>query len=90
MRLELLSALVRLRAEEVSIAANILAGKQDIAALASWANHGSFSLKKLPDNSCLRGWRKDLIGNDMLRMLKGELCLRLDAETKMPVIDVLP
>jgi len=90
MRLELLSALVRLRAEEVSIAATILASKQDIAALASWANHGSFSMNNLPDNPCLRGWRKELIGNDMLRMLKGELCLRLDEETKMPVIDVLP
>jgi len=90
MRLELLSALVRLRAEEVRIAANILAGKQDISALASWANHGSFSMDDLPDNPCLHGWRKELIGNDMLRMLKGELCLRLDAETKMPVIDILP
>jgi len=90
MRLELLSALVRLRAEEVSIAANILAGKQDIAALASWANHGSSSMEKLSDNPCLHGWRKELIGNDMLRMLSGELCLRLDADTKMPVIDALP
>jgi len=89
MRLELLSALVRLRAEEVRIASNILASKQDIAALASWANHGSFSTDNLPDNPCLHGWRKELIGNDMLRMLKGELCLRLDAETKMPVIDDL-
>jgi len=90
MRLELLSALVRLRAEEVRIAANILAGKQDVSALASWANHGSFSMQDLPDNPCLHGWRKELIGNDMLRMLNGELCLRLDAKTKMPVIDVLP
>jgi len=90
MRLELLSTLVRLRAEDVRIASNILAGKQDIAALASWANHGSFSMDNLPDNPCLHGWRKELIGNDMLRMLKGELCLRLDAETKMPVIDEIP
>lgn len=90
MRLELLSALVRLRAEEIRIASNILASKQDIAALASWANHGSFSTDNLPDNPCLHGWRKELIGNDMLRMLKGELCLRLDAETKMPVIDEIP
>ena len=90
MRLELLSALVRLRAEKVRIAANILASKQDIAALASWANHGSFSITDLPDNPCLHGWRKELVGNEILRMLKGELCLRLDAETKMPVIDELP
>jgi len=91
MRLELLSALVRLRAEEVKIAANILAGKQDIAALASWANHSSEpSRGKLPDNPCLHGWRKELIGQDILRMLNGDLCLRLDAKTKMPIIDELP
>jgi len=87
MRLELLSALVRLRAEETQIAANILAGKQDIAALASWANHGAFSMDKPPDNPCLRGWRKRLIGNDILRMLNGELCLKLDTVSKMPVIE---
>jgi len=86
MRLELLSALVRLRAEETQIAANILAGKQDIAALASWVNHGSFSMDEVPDNPCLRGWRKRLIGDDILRMLNGELCLKLDTVSKMPVI----
>ncbi len=87
MRMELLSTLVRLRAEENHIAANILASKQDIAALASWANHGSFPMDRLPDNPCLHGWRKELIGNDMLRMLKGELCLKLDTESRMPVIE---
>ncbi len=90
MRLELLSTLVRLRAKEVRISGNILASKQDIASLASWANDDSFSRDKLPDNPCLHGWRRDLVGNDMLRMLEGELCLRLDAKTKIPVIDVLP
>jgi len=86
MRMELLAALVRLRAEENRIAANILASRQDIAALASWANHGPGN-EDPPDNPCLRGWRRRLIGDDILRMLNGELCLRLDAETKLPVIE---
>jgi len=89
MRVELLASLVRLRAEEINIAANILAGKQDIVAMASWVNHGASSMEALPDNPCLHGWRRELIGNDILRMLNGELCLRLDAETKIPVIDEL-
>jgi len=87
MRQELLSALVRLRAEEVRIAANILASKQDIVALASWGGQPG---RPLPDNPCLHGWRRELVGEDMLRMLRGELCLRLDPASKRPVIDRLP
>ncbi|HKJ83038.1 MAG TPA: ribonuclease D [Mariprofundaceae bacterium] len=84
LRMELLSTLVRLRADEESIAANILAGKQDLAELASWANHGS-SLPK--ENPCLHGWRRHLIGDDILRMLNGEISLRLDPESNRPVIE---
>ncbi|MDQ6986218.1 MAG: ribonuclease D [Mariprofundaceae bacterium] len=96
MRLELLMTLVRLRAEKVEIAANILASRNEVAALASWANHGNGNGnnhgKKTdwdspPDNHCMRGWRKKLIGDDLLRMLRGELCLRLDPQTHMPVVD---
>ncbi len=88
MRMELLAALVRLRAEENHIAAHILAGRQDIAALASWANHES-GRGDPPDNPCLRGWRRKLIGEDILRMLNGELCLRLDTDTKLPVVEAV-
>ncbi len=86
MRQELLSALVRLRAEEVRIASSILASKQDITALASWANHDESRRAETPDIPCLSGWRRELVGEDMLRMLNGELCLRLDPETRRPVI----
>lgn len=88
MRLELLMALVRLRAEEVEIAANILASRSDVAALASWANHGGKpDWSKPPENPCLHGWRRKLIGNDLLDMLQGKVCLRLDPVTRMPVVD---
>jgi len=88
MRMELLMTLVRLRAEEVEIAPNILASRSDVAALASWANHGSNTdWSELPDNPCLRGWRRKLVGDDLISMLQGRLCLRLDATTRMPVVD---
>jgi ribonuclease D len=88
MRLELLMTLVRLRAEEVEIASNILASRSDVAALASWANHGSNpDWSKLPDNPCLHGWRGKLIGDDLVRMLQGKLCLRLNPVTCMPIVD---
>jgi ribonuclease D len=88
MRLEPLMTLVRLRAEEVEIAPNILASRSDVAALASWANHGgNTDWSELPDNPCLRGWRRTLVGDDLICMLQGRLCLRLDATTHMPVVD---
>jgi len=88
MRMELLMTLVRLRSEEVEIASNILASRSDVAALASWANHGKHpDWSQLPDNPCLHGWRGKLIGEDLIRMLQGKLCLRLDPATRMPIVD---
>jgi len=88
MRLELLMTLVRLRSEEVEIASNILANRSDVAALASWANHGSKQdWSNPPENPCLHGWRRKLVGDDLLRMLQGQLCLRLDPTTSMPIVD---
>ncbi|MDX8390995.1 MAG: ribonuclease D [Mariprofundaceae bacterium] len=88
MRLELLMTLVRLRAEKVEISANILAARGDVAALASWANHGGkTNWDQVPENRCLIGWRKKLVGDDLLRMLRGELCIRLDPDTRMPIVD---
>jgi len=88
MRMELLMTLVRLRAEQVEIASNILASRSDVAALASWANHGNTTdWSRPPDNPCLQGWRRKLVGDDLLLMLQGKLCLRLDPETNMPVVD---
>jgi len=88
MRMELLMSLVRLRAEEVNIASNILASRSDVAALASWANHGKRpDWSSLPDNPCLHGWRRKLVGDDLLKMLQGKLCMRLDPSTCMPVVD---
>ncbi|OIP99321.1 MAG: ribonuclease D [Zetaproteobacteria bacterium CG2_30_46_52] len=84
LRLELLDTLVRLRAEDCSISATILASKSELSALASWGNNIKNPLPKL---SCLHGWRNDLVGNDLVRLLKGELCLRLSPNTGLPVID---
>lgn len=84
LRLELLTTLVRLRAEHEQIAANILASKRELAQLASWGRSLSGNL---PDVACLQGWRKRLVGDDLLSLLKGEICLHLDTDTKMPVIE---
>jgi ribonuclease D len=84
LRAEMLSALVRFTADREKIAANILARKGELMELALWA---ADSQSPLPDLPCLRGWRRELIGDDLLRLLRGEISLRLDADSGMPVID---
>jgi ribonuclease D len=84
LRLELLSTLLRLKADEASISSTILANKSELATLASWGNK---PFTDAPDVACLKGWRADLVGNDLLRLLRGEICLRLNPNTGLPVID---
>lgn len=84
MRQELLDTLVRLKAEELEIAANILASKSDLADLASWGKGMKGDPPKL---ACLTGWRRKLIGEIMLRLLAGEVALRIDPATGLPAIE---
>ncbi len=83
MRQELLDTLLRLRSEEESIASNILASQSELGELASW---GYKRQGEPPELSLLHGWRRELVGNDMLRLLNGELSLRIDPETALPEI----
>jgi len=84
LRLELLDTLLRLKAEETSISSTILSSKGDLAILASWGHNCKGDL---PDLACLKGWRYELVGEALLRLLRGETCLRLDPNTGLPVID---
>ena len=82
LRMELLDALVQLRAEQEKIAGNILCNRSEMTELASWAHRKG----ELPELACLTGWRRELVGEDMLRLLRGELALRLDPKTALPLI----
>jgi ribonuclease D len=87
LRMELLDALVQLKANAGDIAAPILASKSDISALASW---GHRCKGEPPAVDCLHGWRLELVGHDLLGLLKGEICMHLNPETGLPVIMPLP
>ncbi|HKI61540.1 MAG TPA: ribonuclease D [Mariprofundaceae bacterium] len=87
LRMELLDALVQLKADAGDIAAPILASKSDISALASW---GHRCKGEPPAVDCLHGWRLELVGRDLLGLLRGEICLHLNPETGLPVIMPLP
>ncbi len=83
LRCEMLDTLVRLKAETGAIAPAILAGKADLMALASWGHrcHG-----EPPHVPCLQGWRYQLVGHELLQLLRGEICLSLNPKTGLPVI----
>jgi len=83
LRMELLDALVQLKADSGDIAAPILASKSDISALASW---GHRCKGEPPAVACLHGWRFELVGHDLLGLLRGETCLHLNPDTGLPGI----
>ncbi|MDX8396970.1 MAG: ribonuclease D [Mariprofundaceae bacterium] len=84
LRLELLSSLLRLKAEDGEISGTILSSKGDLSELASW---GKVRKEPEPELACLQGWRRELVGNDLLRLLHGELSLRIDPNSGNPVIE---
>ncbi len=87
LRMELMDTLVRLRAKECDVASCILVRRSELSALASW---GGNVQGDPPTLECLQGWRHELIGRDLLRLLHGELCLSLDAGSGLPRISALP
>jgi ribonuclease D len=70
-QIDMLNTLVHLRASENSIAPAILASHDDLVALAC----GQRSNLEI-----LKGWRKDIIGLELIELLEGKLSLRLDGD----------
>jgi len=83
LRQELLDTMVRLKAEDEMIASNILVSKSELGTLASW---GKDRKGEPPELSVLHGWRRELVGNDLLRLINGEISLRINPETSLPEI----
>jgi ribonuclease D len=63
---ELMGALVRVRASENGIAVPLLATRSDLERLASGERE---------DNPLLAGWRKAIVGDELVRLVDGELAL---------------
>ena len=68
--LDLMCALVRLRAKENDVAFQTLASHDDLARVAR--GHTD-------DVDLLRGWRRTLVGEELLDLLAGRLSLHLEA-----------
>jgi len=88
---DLMSALVRLRAHEAGIATTLLASRGQLEALALAVDPGSeFEPGSGPgsgpgacadeESPLLQGWRRELIGQELLQLLRGNLVMSLDGD----------
>ena len=66
---DLMAALVRLRAKEHGVATPLLASRTELEQLAGGERE---------ESPLLEGWRRSIVGDELLRLLDGELALRLD------------
>jgi ribonuclease D len=66
---DLMVALVRLRARQRGVAMPLLASRDDLERLAAGERDG---------NPLLGGWRAEMVGNELVELLEGRIDLRLD------------
>lgn len=75
---ELLKVLLRIRSEEKAVAAKLLATVSDLEKIA---------LSDTADVPALKGWRREVFGEDALRLKKGELALVLNGP-KVEIVEL--
>ncbi|HEX4465726.1 MAG TPA: HRDC domain-containing protein, partial [Solirubrobacteraceae bacterium] len=72
----LAEALIRSRAREAGLAYELLAAKADLQAIVATSRAGAPE----PDVRTLRGWRRELVGEELLSLLDGKLSLSVETE----------
>lgn len=80
--LDLLEVVLRLRALEAEIAPSYLGNRRDIAELLEFNRSGGDAAAS--EEVCpvlLRGWRRDLVGDDLVATIRGRQTLRIDPAT---------
>jgi ribonuclease D len=73
-RIALCEALVRQRVSGAGLAYELVASRADLTEIAVAAREG----RDEPDVRTLRGWRRDLVGAELLELLAGRVALRVD------------
>jgi len=72
-------ALVRARAREEGFAYELIAGRADLAAIVSHVRSGG----EEPSVRTLGGWRRELVGEDLLELLRGSRTLSVDGSGRL-------
>ncbi|CAB4342439.1 unannotated protein [freshwater metagenome] len=76
-------SLVRARAVQEDLAYELLATRSDLQAVVSAVRGGSAD----PDVRTLRGWRRAVVGDELLALLRGQRSLRIDEQLRVVVGD---
>lgn len=71
-RIEMLKTLLRLRTEVEGIAPRLVANARELDQIAAFGERA--------DVPALKGWRREVFGEDALALLRGEIGLRLDGD----------
>ncbi|HEX8105847.1 MAG TPA: ribonuclease D [Solirubrobacteraceae bacterium] len=79
----LAEALVRARALKAGLAYELVAARADLAPIVVAARRGSPE----PSVRTLQGWRRELVGEELLALLAGERALRVDARGRVEVAE---
>ncbi|MCK9487067.1 MAG: ribonuclease D [Dehalococcoidia bacterium] len=76
----ILSGIVQARCREASIAPRFVATRSNIDDLIAWWLVGDRSVE--PDIPLLHGWRRDLVGGDLLEWLQGKTSVVVDPDSE--------
>src|SRR5690606_13386439 len=76
----ILSGIVQARCREASIAPRFVATRRDIDELIGWWLVGNRDTE--PDLPLLEGWRRDLVGRDLLEWLQGKTAVVVDPDSE--------
>lgn len=78
----LTEALVRTRALENDLAYELMAARADLQRIVTAVRDG----RPLPEVRTLQGWRRELIGDELLSLLAGDLALAMGPDRRIEVI----
>jgi ribonuclease D len=81
-QIALAEALVRARALEAGLAYELVAARADLSAIVSCARSGHHE----PDVRTLTGWRRELVGAELLALLQGERTLSVGADGRLEIL----
>jgi len=76
---EMLRTLLRLRTEYEDIAPRLVASSKDIDQIAAFGEKAEVA--------ALKGWRREVFGNDALKMLRGQIALKLNGRKVVAIED---
>ncbi|MGA2006647.1 MAG: HRDC domain-containing protein [Solirubrobacteraceae bacterium] len=80
-QIALAEALVRARALEAGLAYELVAARADLSAIVGCARSGH----REPDVRTLTGWRRELVGGELLALLQGERTLSVGADGRLAI-----